>query len=249
MMPMTEEQFFRERDEAAAARQALEQELTAQQMREAEAALSSRLAARGGQALPATAEQIELYALENRPAQGSARAYSGPNPNRPVDARGRAIVSAQELADFQRQFGADKTLRDLLNADRGLARRQGPQRPAGAPAAAPAPQGAAQRAAAPVQVPGQIPGAMAGAAGPGGAPEGMSDLERNLANTLNALAPVLPASPLMARALISALRGGRGAAAAAPAAQQAVPRVLRMHPEARARMLREQDANLDTLVP
>jgi hypothetical protein len=28
-----------------------------------------------------------------------------------------------------------------------------------------------------------------------------------------------------------------------------VPRVLRLHPEARARMLREQDANLDTMIP
>jgi hypothetical protein len=197
--------------------------------------------------MAARQEEIDLYARENRRAPASA--YSGPNPDRAIDARGRAVVSAAELADFQRRFGADKTLRDLLNADRGLVRRQGPQRAAGAPAAAPVGAGAAQPAAAPVAAAGQIPGPAAGMTGPGGEPEGMTELERNLGNTLNALAPVVPASPMMARALIAALRSGRGAAQAAQAAPQAVPRVLRLHPEARARMLREQDANLDTMIP
>jgi len=44
--------------------------------------------------------------------------YSGPVKNRGVDAQGRAKVSREELADFRRKYGADKTLRDLLNADR-----------------------------------------------------------------------------------------------------------------------------------
>lgn len=44
--------------------------------------------------------------------------WSGPMPNRPV-IDGKAVVTAEELADFRRQFGAEKTLRDLLNADRG----------------------------------------------------------------------------------------------------------------------------------
>jgi len=50
-------------------------------------------------------------------------AYS-PNPNREVK-DGKAMVSAKELADFKEQYGADKTLRDLLNADKGLKRRDG----------------------------------------------------------------------------------------------------------------------------
>jgi hypothetical protein len=46
------------------------------------------------------------------------KTWSGPLPNRPV-VDGRAMVSAEELADFRRQFGAQMTLRDLLNADKG----------------------------------------------------------------------------------------------------------------------------------
>lgn len=42
--------------------------------------------------------------------------YEGPDPDR---ARRGNFVSKEELADFQRKYGADKTLRDLLNADRG----------------------------------------------------------------------------------------------------------------------------------
>jgi hypothetical protein len=42
--------------------------------------------------------------------------YKGPDPNRQkID--GKAIVSREELADFRKRFGADKTLRDLLTAD------------------------------------------------------------------------------------------------------------------------------------
>jgi hypothetical protein len=42
--------------------------------------------------------------------------YKGPDPDRQkID--GKAVVSREELADFQRQYGAAKTLRDLLNAD------------------------------------------------------------------------------------------------------------------------------------
>ena len=50
-----------------------------------------------------------------------ARGYT-PNPNRQI-VGGRAAVSAEELADFKRQYGQDKTLRDLLNMDKGLTRR------------------------------------------------------------------------------------------------------------------------------
>lgn len=44
-----------------------------------------------------------------------------PNPNREI-VNGKAKVSAKELADFQSEYGKDKTLRDLLNADKGLSR-------------------------------------------------------------------------------------------------------------------------------
>ena len=45
-----------------------------------------------------------------------------PNPNRAIKG-GKAMVSAQELADFKEKFGKDKTLRDLLNMDKGLQRK------------------------------------------------------------------------------------------------------------------------------
>lgn len=44
--------------------------------------------------------------------------YTGPVKNRGKDDQGRAKVSREELADFRRKHGADKTLRDLLNADK-----------------------------------------------------------------------------------------------------------------------------------
>ena len=47
------------------------------------------------------------------------KTWDGPLPNRPV-VNGRTMVSAEELADFRRQFGAQMTLRDLLNADKGM---------------------------------------------------------------------------------------------------------------------------------
>ena len=48
----------------------------------------------------------------------SRTTYTGPVKNRGEDAQGRAKVSREELADFRRKHGADKTLRDLLNADK-----------------------------------------------------------------------------------------------------------------------------------
>ena len=44
--------------------------------------------------------------------------YTGPVKNRGTTKSGKANVSREELADFKRKYGADKTLRDLLNADR-----------------------------------------------------------------------------------------------------------------------------------
>jgi hypothetical protein len=45
-----------------------------------------------------------------------------PKPDREIKG-GKAVVSAQELADFREKFGKDKTLRDLLNMDKGLQRK------------------------------------------------------------------------------------------------------------------------------
>jgi hypothetical protein len=45
-----------------------------------------------------------------------------PNKNREVK-NGKAMVSAAELADFRKEYGEKSTLRDLLNADKGLTRR------------------------------------------------------------------------------------------------------------------------------
>ena len=45
-----------------------------------------------------------------------------PNSNRETK-NGKAVVSSSELADFKKQYGSDMTLRDLLNADKGLERR------------------------------------------------------------------------------------------------------------------------------
>ena len=45
-----------------------------------------------------------------------------PNADRKIK-NGKAMVSAQELADFREKFGKDQTLRDLLNMDKGLQRK------------------------------------------------------------------------------------------------------------------------------
>ena len=45
-----------------------------------------------------------------------------PNPDRKIR-NGKAVVSAKELADFKEQYGEDKSLRDLLNMDKGLQRK------------------------------------------------------------------------------------------------------------------------------
>ena len=45
-----------------------------------------------------------------------------PNKNREIK-NGKAVVSAAELADFRKTAGENATLRDLLNADKGLERR------------------------------------------------------------------------------------------------------------------------------
>jgi hypothetical protein len=45
------------------------------------------------------------------------KSYTGPVKDR-AKVNGKAAVSAEELADFKRQYGSDMTLRDLLNMDK-----------------------------------------------------------------------------------------------------------------------------------
>lgn len=126
--------------------------------------------------------------------------YTGPVQNRGTTADGKALVSREELADFQRKYGADKTLRDLLNADR-----------TGRPPAPSAGRTAAGRTATDRDTAGTAP-AMGRAEIPTGgtarAPastddEGMSDTTRNLLNTMNALGPGIGSG------LSQAMRGAR----------------------------------------
>lgn len=84
---------------------------------------AAQLAETGRQYKDKEREAKARMALD-RMRQGSAatprarKKWDGPMDNRPkVD--GKALVSAEELADFRQKFGADKTLRDLLNADKG----------------------------------------------------------------------------------------------------------------------------------
>lgn len=148
-----------------------------------------------------------------------ATRYTGPRPNRPV-VNGRAMVSREELADFQRLFGADKTLRDLLNADRmGV--------PAVPSAMDPRARGMQGANVAP-GMPGMIPG---GGAGPMAMPGGMSEFGRNVGNAMNALAPVLPVLPLAGRAAM-AMRGRQPMPRIDPYMPDAAPVLLRQVPRA-----------------
>jgi hypothetical protein len=89
-----------------------------------------------------------LAAMDRALAPRARKAWDGPMPNRPV-INGRAMVSAEELADFRRQFGADKTLRDLLNADKGRG-------PSAADPRARGPQGASEAPASPYSDPSRV---------------------------------------------------------------------------------------------
>jgi len=165
--------------------------------------------------------QRERYRILQRYAQPQttgamyATRYMGPRPNRPV-VNGRAVVSAEELADFRRQFGMDKTLRDLLNADRmGV-----PTVPSAMDPRARGMQGA-----------NVAPGMPAAAAGPAAMPNGLSEFERNALNAMNALAPVLPVLPVVSRAMLAS-RLGRAAPVARvePYMPDAAPVMLRQVP-------------------
>lgn len=129
--------------------------------------------------------------------------YTGPVRDRQV-INGQAVVSREELEDFRRQFGADKTLRDLLNADKGL-------RPRGSAPAVPA---AAVAQAEPEGVDPEAVLAQAQQA------LESDQRQREFAELMrpgrDAIEPIAPELALLrVPALISALRGGRAAAPAA----------------------------------
>lgn len=118
-----------------------------------------------------------MQSLTAPQASGRRTRWSGPMPNRPrID--GKAMVTAEELADFRRQFGAEKTLRDLLNADRGAMPSAADMRARGMQGASYAPG---------------APGAIPSSGMPGPAAEGRipGEVERNLMNALMALGPML----------------------------------------------------------
>lgn len=150
----------------------------------------------GDEAREAAARAVRAAAARReteRPAAKMRRKYEGPWRDRPV-VNGRAMVSAEELADFRRQYGPQMTLRDLLNADR----RGTPAVPSAQDMRARGPQDANMLP----MPPGMIPG---GAAGPAAAGRMPGEAERNIMNALMAVAPMMGAARLTT---------ARGAAAA-----------------------------------
>ena len=145
----------------------------------------------------------------------SKTTYTGPVQGRGEDKQGRALVSREELADFRRKYGADKTLRDLLNADRtgrtpssaSDMRARGPQE------ASTAPSGRAEIPTGPSKAPAST--------GEGG----MSDTTRNVLNTLGALGAGAGAG-LGARALVRH-QAAKRAAEAERLASRVEPRMRR----------------------
>ena len=150
-----------------------------------------------------------LTAQESAPARRTR--WSGPMPNRPV-IDGKVMVTAEELADFRRQFGAEKTLRDLLNADR-----------AGVPSAG-VPSAADMRARGPQ-------GANVLAAGdpyadPSRMLEGVAAAQRGRTPQQDAITPIAPELGLILGGKLAAMFAAR-AAASAPVLTEAMPQVVR----------------------
>ena len=146
--------------------------------------------------------------------------YTGPVKDRGVNAEGKANVSREELEDFKLQYGRDKTLRDLLNADRTgklpasekspMAR--GPQGANVAPRRAEIPSGGGAKAPADTGM------------------GGMSDTARNVLNTLGALGVGGGAAGLGARALLRR-EAAKRAAEAEKLASRVEPAMNRLRPE------------------
>lgn len=118
--------------------------------------------------------------------------YRGPKRERGVDAKGRAKVSKEELADFKRLYGQDKTLRDLLNADR-----------------------TGRVPDVPSELDPRARGLQGANIAPGPTPEQLAQYEAMMRPGRDAIEPMigpeaaLLGGPASARALLAALRGGR----------------------------------------
>lgn len=145
------------------------------------------------------ARPARQQAQPERPAFRSR--YTGPVRDRQV-INGQSVVSREELEDFRRQFGADKTLRDLLNADKGLRPRGSAAVPATAVAQA-EPAGVDPEA-----VLAQSQQALE-------ADQRQREFAELMRPGRDAITPIAPELALLrVPALISALRGGRAAPAA-----------------------------------
>lgn len=156
------------------------------------------LMADGGDAereLTLQARNRSLAALDRGLAPRARKTWDGPMIDRPI-VNGKALVSAEELADFRRRFGEKMTLRDLLNADKG----RGPS------GAMPAARGAQGANVAPVQAdPYQDPSrALEGAAA---AQRAIAQPGRDAVEGVYPEAALLPAArlPQAARAVSRAL--------------------------------------------
>ena len=135
-------------------------------------------------------------------AQRMRTTYDGPMPNRPV-VGGIAQVSREELADFRRKFGSQMTLRDLLNADKGLR----PRNSAAVPAAA-----VAQAEPAGVDLEAVLAQAQQAAE----AEQRQRLFAQMMRPGRDAITPIAPELALLrVPSLIAALRGGRAVAPAA----------------------------------
>ena len=183
---------------------------------------NEELMARGYLPQAGEAEQRAMLAVANalaRPAPAMRRGYAGPMPNRPV-VNGRAVVTAEELADFRRQYGPQMTLRDLLNADR-----------AGVPSAG-VPSAADMRARGPQ-------GANVLAAGdpyadPSRMLEGVAAAQRGRTPQQDAITPIAPELGLILGGKLAAMFAARAAASSAasaapevPVLTDALPRIMR----------------------
>ena len=73
----------------------------------------------------AKAESVAKFGANmDKPVKAAAAPAKTPASKTPASSS--RIISKAELDDFKKKYGSDKTLRDLLNAERGLTRRADP---------------------------------------------------------------------------------------------------------------------------
>jgi hypothetical protein len=139
--------------------------------------------------------------------------YTGPVKNRGLNKRGQANVSREELEDFKRKHGQNKTLRDLLNAELPGAK---PLKRVDEKSSAPKPASTASSGRA------EIPkGAGEYKAPPASNQREMSDTERVLLTTAGALGGAGAAVPRLAGMASTLGRSAKGAMAPRAAVEPA----------------------------